>query len=53
MKLDVNNTDWEEFEELPTKQKLVKKKTKDFEAEKASKMKKPNNRRKKDFNEDI
>lgn len=51
MKLDVNS-DWEDYEELPAKQKLVKKKTKDFDAGKPEKDKKPK-RRRKDLNEDI
>tara|TARA_R110000868_G_scaffold178163_6_gene417714 strand:+ start:686 stop:844 length:159 start_codon:yes stop_codon:yes gene_type:complete len=52
MKLDVTNKDFEEFEELPSKQKLVKKKTKDFLIDKTAKSKKSNSK-KKDFNEDI
>jgi hypothetical protein len=52
MKLDVN-TDWEDFEELPSKQKLVKKKTKNFDAEKVDKEKKITHRRKRDTDENI
>jgi len=47
MKLNVN--DWEDLEDLddlPPKQKIVKKKTKDYEAEKELKSKKNNNYRK-------
>lgn len=46
MKLDLNNLDWEEFEELPSKQKIVKKKSKDSEKEKDLKSKKINMYRK-------
>jgi len=47
MKLDVNNNDWEDLEEsLPPKQKIVKKKTKDFEVDKELKSKKSDNYRK-------
>lgn len=46
MKYDLNNTDFEDLENLPPKQKLVKKKTKDFEAEKELKSKKTDNYRK-------
>lgn len=52
MKLDVNKIDWEDIEKMPTKQKLVKKKIKDFKSEKSTNAKKPNNG-KKDLNEDI
>jgi len=47
MKLDLNNTNWEDLEDnLPLKQKLVKKKTVDFETEKEKKSKKSDNYRK-------
>lgn len=45
MKLDVYNTDWEEFDNLPPKEKIVKK-TKD--SDKEPKSKKKNNYKKKE-----
>ena len=52
MKLDVNS-DWEDFEELPIKQKLVKKKSKNFDPEQKDKDKKDTKRRKRETDENI
>jgi hypothetical protein len=52
MKLDVN-TDWEDFEELPSKQKLKKKNNKVLDSEKPDREKKSTHRRRRESDENI
>lgn len=51
MKLDVNNFEWEDFDDLPAKEKIVKKKKKDLD-DKELKSKKNDNYRKRRKNPD-